>query len=93
MFRNSSRGIRWSLKSNGPVTSNCSIGVRSFKQHQKLDLGRAKIHHGGFEVGLELDALQLQAVEVHLRQVAGLEAGAVHVQLAIPIVQVLPGIL
>ena len=63
------------------------------QQGQKLDLGRAQIHRGRFEVGLELDALQLQAIEVHLGQIARLEAVAIHGELAIPIVQVLPGIL
>ena len=63
------------------------------QQGQKLDLGRAQIHRGHFEVGLELDALQLQAIEVHLGQVARLEAIAIHRQLAVPVIQVLPGIL
>ena len=59
------------------------------QEHQELDLGRAKIHHRRFEVGFELDALQLQAIQIHLRQVAGLEALAIHVEFAVPVVQVL----
>ena len=46
-------------------------------KHQKLDLGRPQIHRRGFEVGFELNPLQFQAVQIHLGDVAGLEARAV----------------
>ena len=59
------------------------------EQHQKLDLGGPQIHHRRFKVGFELRALQLQPVQIHLRQVAGLEARAIHLQFPIPVRQVL----
>src|ERR1035441_275231 len=58
-------------------------------EHQKLDLGRAKIHHGGFEVGFKLNALQHQAIQIHASEVAGLEAKAVQIEFPVPVIQVL----
>ncbi len=63
------------------------------EQTQDLDLGGPQVHGGRFQVGFELHALQFQPVEVHLRQVACLKAPAIHVEFAVPILQVLPGIL
>ncbi len=48
------------------------------EQHLKLDLGGAQVDEGGLHVGFELYALQLQAVEVHLGDIAGFEAVAAH---------------
>ena len=46
------------------------------EQRLKLDLSRAQVDQGSLHVGFELDALQLQAVEVHLGDIAGLVAVA-----------------
>ena len=58
MFRNSSSGLNSSVKSNGPETSNCSIGVRSFKSIRSWILAVRRFTMRGFEVGFELNALQ-----------------------------------
>ena len=63
--------MSWSLKSNGPVTSNCSIGVRSFSSVSNWIFACAQVHFGGLQVGFVLDALQFQSVEINLRDVAG----------------------
>ena len=43
---------------------------------QQLDLGGPQVDQGGLHIGFELDALYLQAVEVDLCDIAGLEAVA-----------------
>ncbi len=42
------------------------------QQRQKLNLRRTQIDLRGLHIGLELDALQLQANQIHLRDVARL---------------------
>ena len=60
-------------------------------QRQKLDFGRSQVGFGGLHIGFELDALQFQAVQVHLCDVAGLEPVAAHHQQPVVIRQVVPG--
>ena len=61
------------------------------EQHQELDLGRAHAGFRGLDVGFELNALQLQAVQVHAGDVAGLETVAAHGQQAVVVGQALAG--
>ena len=63
------------------------------QQHQEWNLGRPQIHQRGFEVGFELNALQLQATQIHLSDIAGRVARSIHAQLPIPIFQVVSGVL
>ena len=44
------------------------------EQCAELDLSRAQVNEGGLHIGFELHALQFQAVEIDLSDVAGLEA-------------------
>ena len=64
-----------SEKSKGPVTSNCSTGVRSIEQLQELNLGGAQIDDGCLNLRFVLHAEQFDAVEVDLRQCRRLESG------------------
>ena len=89
MFRYSSSGLSSSLKSNGPVTSNCSIGVRSFKSIRSWILAVRRFTIAVSIVRFELDPLQFQAIQIHLSEIAGLEARAIHFQFLVPVSQVL----
>ena len=53
------------------------------EQRLELDLSRAQVDQGSLHVGFELDALQLQAVEVHLRDIARLVPVAAHSEHAV----------
>jgi hypothetical protein len=63
------------------------------QQLEQLNLAGAQVDEGGFEIGFKLRALQLQTVQIHLRQVAGAEPFSIDVQLMVPIGQVVFGIL
>ncbi len=60
------------------------------QQHQQLDLRRSQIHHGGLDIRLVLHALQFQPLEIHLRDVAGLQPVVAHLQQVVVIRQILP---
>ena len=61
------------------------------EQRQQRDLGGPQIHLRGLQVGFVLDALQLDAVQIHPRDVAGLKTVAADGQLLFEVVQVLLG--
>ena len=61
------------------------------QQHQKLDLRRAQIHFRGLHVGFILDALQLQPVEIDLRNITGFVPVAADSEHLVPESQVLAG--
>ena len=65
------------------MTSNLSTGVWSLSSSAKLDLGGAQVDQGSLHVGFKLNALQLQPVEVHLGDVAHLQAVAADFEHAI----------
>ena len=79
------------MKSNGPVTSNCLDRRAIVQQRQKLDLGGAQIHFRGLHIGFELHALQLQPIEIHLRDIAGFISVATDCQHVVPVSEVLLG--
>src|SRR4029077_15053778 len=83
MFSEIKRSGNVKLLDRRPVVQEC----------QKLDFRCAKIHHRRLEVGFELNALQFKTIQIRLRQIAGVEAGAIHVQLAVPVVQILSCVL
>ena len=61
------------------------------EQHQKSDLGGAQADQRGFQVALILHALQLQAVQVNLRDVSGGKAGAADLQHMVVVLEVILG--
>ena len=75
------------MKSNGPAHVQLLDRRAIVEQHLKLDLGGAQVDQGGLHVGFELDALQLQAVEVDLCDIAGFVAVAAHGERAVVEIQ------
>ena len=53
-------------------------GSAVVEQREELDLSRAHVDRGGLDIGFVLHALQFETVQVHPRNVAGLEAVAAH---------------
>ena len=58
------------------------------QQRQDLDFVGTQIHQRGNHVGFELHALQFQVLQIGLRQIAQLQTFAIHIQFAVPVLQV-----
>ena len=71
-----------------PVTSNWSTGVRSSSSCRSWIFGGAQVDDGCFDLRLVLHAQQLDAVEIDLGQVAGVEAVAADLDDLVVVVQV-----
>ena len=61
------------------------------QQREQLDLGGAQIDPRRLQVGFELHALQLQPVQIHLRDIAGFETVRAHGQHLVVVGQVFRG--
>ncbi len=59
------------------------------QQRKQRDLRGAQVNVGGLQVGLILHPLQLQPVQVNLRDVTGLKAGSADIEHMIVIGQVI----
>ena len=80
MRRNSSSGWTWPLESNGAGHIEWVHRCPVVQQCQELDLRGPQIYGCRLPVGFVLDTLQLQAVQIHLRNVAGLPTIPIHSQ-------------
>ena len=92
-MRNSSSGFSSSREFECPGHVEPLDRRAVVKEHQELDFGGAQIDQRGFEVGFKLNALQLDAVQIHLRDIAGPEARAIDFHFPIPVGQVIRRVL